>query len=105
MPHESTGKTAKLARPYFGPYRVVNVTPSNAEVRLVDQPDDPTIFVSLDRVRPCYAELPDRSWSGHRSKRKRKSKSSTKAAADLLTLPELEPYTGPLTRSRARANN
>ena len=104
MPHESTGKTAKLARPYFGPYRVLNVTPTNAEVRLVDRPDDPPIFVSLDRVRPCYTELPDRSWSGHRSKRKRKRKSSVKAATEPPTLPELEPYTGPMTRSRARAN-
>ena len=35
MPHESTGKAAKLACPFFGPYRVLSVTPSNAEVRLV----------------------------------------------------------------------
>ena len=65
MPHEATGKAAKLARPYFGPYRIVSVTSSNAEVRLVDKPDDPTIFVSLSCVRPCYSELPDSSWSGH----------------------------------------
>ena len=57
MPHEATGKTAKLARPYFGPYRVLNVTSTNAEVRLIDKPDEPSIFVSLDRVRPCYSCL------------------------------------------------
>ena len=101
MPHESTGKTVKLARPY----RILNMTPTNAEVRLVDMPDDPSIFVSLNRVRPCYAELPNRSWSGHRTKRKRRSKSSATTTADPPASPELPPYTGPVTRSRARAND
>ena len=71
MLNESTGKTAKLARPFFCPYRVLNLTSTNAEVRLVDKPDEPSIFVPLDRVRPCYNELLDRSWSGHSSKSKR----------------------------------
>ena len=53
MPHEGTGKTAKLARPYFGPYRVLSLTTINAEVRLIDKPHDPSIFVLLDMVRPC----------------------------------------------------
>ena len=105
MPHESTGKTAKLARPYFGPYRVLNLTSTNAEVRLVDKPDEQSIFVSLDRVRPCYSELPNRSWSGHSSRRKRKRKSSSKTVVESPTSPELGPYTGPMTRSRTRANN
>ena len=105
MPHESTGKTAKLARPYFGPYRVLNLTSTNAEVRLVDKPDEQSIFVSLDRVRPCYSELPNRSWSGHSSRRKRKRKSSSKTVVESPTSPEFGPYTGPMTRSRTRANN
>ena len=102
MPHEATGKTAKLARPYFGPYRVLNLTTSNAEVRLIDKPDDPSIFVSLDRVRPCYSELPNRSWSGHTSKRKRKRKSSTKTVNEPIVSKE---YTGPMTRSRANTKH
>ena len=52
MPHESTGKAAKLARPFFGPFRILNITPTNVEVRLIDKPDEPSIFVSLSRVRP-----------------------------------------------------
>ena len=47
MPHESTRKAAKLARPFFGPYRVLSVTSSNAEVRLVDRPDEPSILCLL----------------------------------------------------------
>ena len=73
MPHESTGKAAKLARPFFGPYLVLAVTPTNVEVRLVDNPDDPPIFISLNRVRPCYDEIPNISWSGHTTKRKCRS--------------------------------
>ena len=92
MPHEATGKAAKLARPYFGPYRILSLTPTNVEVRLVDKPDDSSMFISLSRIRPCYAELSDTSWSGHTRKRKRnKSANSTPKASSS------EPYTGPIT--------
>ena len=43
---------------------MLNVTPSNVEVCLVDKPAEPSIFVSLDRVRVSYPELGDVSWSG-----------------------------------------
>ena len=99
MPHESTGKAAKLARPFFGPFRVLNVTPTNVEVRLVDRPDEPSIFVALSRVRPCYDEIPDISWSGHTPKRKRRSNPKVlKQPVQTVT-----PYAGPMTRSRTKA--
>ena len=53
---QATGKT-KLARPHFGPYNVLNLTTTNVEVRLINKPDDPLIFVSFDRVRPCYLNV------------------------------------------------
>ena len=80
-------------RPYLDPYRVLNLTPTNAEVRLIEKPDDPSIFVLLDRVRPCYSELPNRSWSGHTSKRKRKRKQTVKEPS----------RTRSINRSRAKA--
>ena len=43
------------------------------EVSLIDKPNDPSIFVSLDRVTPCYPELGDCSWTG-RKRHKTKSK-------------------------------
>ena len=97
MPHEANGKAAKLARPYFGPYRILSLTPTIAEVRLVDQPDDSSMFISLSRVQPCYAELSDQSWSGHTRKRKRNqtAKPAPKQSSS-------EPYNGPITRSRAK---
>ena len=90
MPHKATGKAAKLARPYFGPYRILSLTPTNAEVRLIDKPDEARLFVSLSRIRPCYAELSDTSWSGHTRKRKR-----NKSAKATPTVSSPAPYVGP----------
>ena len=58
---------------YHGPYRVVTVTGTNAEVHLVDDPTADSIFVSLDRVKPCYPELPDISWTGHMKRKAHKN--------------------------------
>ena len=44
------GKSWKFVRPYHGPFRVVSITPTNAEVVLVDKSDEDTIFVLLKRV-------------------------------------------------------
>ena len=51
---------------------MVSVTLTNAEVVLVDKPDEDSIFVLLMRVRPCYDELPDISWTGHSGVKLRK---------------------------------
>ena len=88
MPHEVTGKSWKFARPFFGPYRILSVTPTNVEVRLVDKPEEDPIFVSLDRVRPCYGELPDVSWSGH-SRRKRKKGDDPLPVIVVVTLSDI----------------
>ena len=50
MSRESTGKAAKVVRPFFGPYRVISATPTSVKVRLIDRPGEPTIFVALDLV-------------------------------------------------------
>ena len=80
MPSVITGKTRKLARPYYGPYRVLSVTRTNIEARLVDKPDTDLIFVAVNRVRPCYPELSDASWTGARKGCKRHRLHLKKAA-------------------------
>ena len=77
MPGAVQGKNWKLSRPFYGPYRILSLTPTNAEIHLVDKPSDPAIFVSLNRLRPCYSELSDISWSG-KSKQHRKKQCLTK---------------------------
>lgn len=91
MPSELQGKTWKFARPFHGPFRVLTVTPTNAEVRLVDEPKSDSMFVSLTRVRPCSEELPDLSWRGSSPK-----KYVHRPKADSTPTP----YSGPMTRSR-----
>ncbi len=120
MPSEVQGKDRKLARPYHGPYRVLNITPTNAEVVLIDQPRDPPIFVSLSRVRHCYEEMADVSWSGPRRKRRRRRRTRSKAGAsgsDAVVepppgRPEPSPQqesvpqrAGPITRSMTRTRS
>ena len=64
MPQETTGKDRKLALPYHGPYRVLEVKTNCLLVRPVDRPRDQPILVSMDCVVECSPELPDTSWLG-----------------------------------------
>ena len=47
MPRDVSGKDWKLARPYHGLYRIISLTPTNAEVQLVEKPSDPTLFIAI----------------------------------------------------------
>ena len=100
MPSELHGEEHKLRRPYYGPYRVLNVTETNAEVRLIDSPSDDPIFVNLNRVRLCHPEQGMTTWTGEKKKRQRKRKKpiSTELEPSVAT-----PTTqGPVTRSRTK---
>ncbi len=48
MPTENQGKLRKLARPFYGPYRIEAVTPSNIRAVPVDRPGTEPIIVNLD---------------------------------------------------------
>ena len=100
MPGQVQGKAWKFARPYFGPYEVVGITPTNAEVQLLNHPTVPPIFVSLDRVRKCYEEMTDDVWMDHRQITPRRAQPKTTPASTKETVPA-PPYTGPVTRSRS----
>ena len=100
MPGRVQGKAWKFARPYFGPYEVVGITPTNAEVQLLNHPTVPTIFVSLDRVCKCYDKMTDDVWMGHRQITPRRAQPKMTLASTKETVPP-PPYTGPVTRSRS----
>ena len=100
MPIDVQGQDRKLARPFHGPYRVLAVTPTNAEVRLVGQPTGESIFVSLDRVRRCYLEQGNETWTGKRGHPSRKRRVRKEIAAPSNQgLPAATPRQGPVTRS------
>ena len=98
MPGTVKGKAWKLVKPFHGKYRVVSVTPTNAEVKLANQTGiDAIIFVSLSRVHPCYSEMADVSWSGNSKSRKKTRKQTNKF---VTTTNNVNPHTsGPVTRS------
>ena len=58
-PAERCGKAYKFARPFKGPYRVVKMLPSGAELSLIAEPNGPTIRVALNRLRRCPKEILD----------------------------------------------
>ena len=47
MRSEVQGRTWKFARPFLGPFQILSLTPTNAEVRLVDEPRSESLLVSL----------------------------------------------------------
>ena len=58
-----TGQAYKFARPYHGPYRVLEVVGCEASVVRVDQPQDTPLFVAIDRLWHCLAEIsPGATW-------------------------------------------
>lgn len=61
-PAAKSCKAFKFARPFHGPYRIVTLYDTGAEVRLVDRPQDPCIHIPFDRLRVCLCEIPDESW-------------------------------------------
>ena len=77
MPHETTGKKRKLALPYHGPYRVMDVHLNGLNVKPVDRPGDNPIRVNVDRVTRCYLELPNVSWLGPNTRRSRRNQKFT----------------------------
>ena len=58
MPSETTRKDHKLTRPYHGPYCIVSLTATNAEVKLIERPREPSIFVAVTIATPSNLVLP-----------------------------------------------
>ena len=103
MPSELQGDEHKLRRPYYGPYRVLNVTETNAEVRLIDTPNDDPIFVNLNRVRLCHLEQGITTWTGEKKKRRRKKKKPAPTESVDSTAATPTTTQGPMTRSKTKS--
>lgn len=59
IPSDIMEKNRKLARPYHGPFRIVDLIRTNFEVQLIEHPQDQTIIVATDRLQWCYS---DKNW-------------------------------------------
>ena len=63
MPAAKRGKAYKFAKPFTGPYRIVDVYNNGAEVQLISRPHSESIRVAFNRIRRCPNEIPDISGS------------------------------------------
>lgn len=68
MPRAKQNRHHKFARPFHGPYCVVEKDSNTVLARPVNQPNSQPIRVSLSRVRPCPSQLADIYWPSHSSK-------------------------------------
>ena len=93
-----SGKELEASKTLYGPYRVLQVTPTSVEVRLLDQPKSDSIFVALERVRRCYPEQGDTTWTGHNKHRK---KSRLKGTTQPTGGEAPQPQQGPVTCSKS----
>ena len=59
MPSVRSGPAWKLARPFHGPYRVLDTFNNGVKVRPVDRPHEKPIRVALQRVTRCPDEMQD----------------------------------------------
>ena len=74
-PAEQTGEARKLARPFHGPYRLLEVGPNTAKITPVNRPEEEPLLVSLARLRRCPQEVAeDQFWPTRGAKRQRRSK-------------------------------
>ena len=78
MPKEKATKAYKFARPFHGPFRVVEVLDAGVVVRPVDPWRGESIRVAVNRVRRCPEAVPEgESWPARKSPGKRTSSKKT----------------------------
>ena len=96
-PSEKSGPTRKFARPFFGPYRIVDLESNTAKIRRIDRPREEPILVALERLRKCPPDLADNYWPPDKRRggaRKRRSVAeTTETAPDTDTLVEVNQNT------------
>ena len=98
FPDQVKGKAWKLAWPYHGPYEVI-------ALRLVSSPRNDSIFVAMDRIRACPAEMTDETWMGlnpARPKRVHKRSQPHSSNTKEQCMSDKREYTEPITRSMTR---
>ena len=62
MPAAKACKAYKFARPFYGPYRILEQNELGVVVRPVDKPQSEPIRVAYDRIRKCPNEIPNKFW-------------------------------------------
>ena len=84
-PADNTGPPRKFARPYHGPFRVVEMDVNTAKIRRVDRPDEDALLVAVDRLRYCPTEVPDAFWPPARQRGKKQERGANRLQAGDVT--------------------
>ena len=84
-PAEKTGPARKFARPFHGPYRIVELDSNTAKICHVDRPEEDAILVALERLQKCPEEVANDFWPPQKMKRKRKNKMNASSRKDGFT--------------------
>ena len=53
-------KAYQFARPFHGPYRIIEQSDTGVTVRPIDKPQTEPIRVAYNRIRHCCNSLPDK---------------------------------------------
>ena len=70
MPAAKACKAYKFARPFYGPYRIIEQSNSGVLVRPVDRTHVEPIRVAYDRFHKCTEEISDQFWPNHTKKQR-----------------------------------
>lgn len=84
-PAEKTGERRKFARPFHGPYRVMELGTNDAHIRPVDRPQEEPILVALDRLRRCPDEVEDGFWPPRKTRARGRKKAPKTPVAGAST--------------------
>ena len=102
MPKEKATKAYKFARPFHGPFRVVEVLDAGVVVRLVDPWRGESIRVAVNRVRRCPEAVPEgESWPARKPARKAPGKRTSSKKVD-SSESKLEPRPHSVWKGRLR---
>ena len=80
-----------------------DLTQTNAEVQLIERPQDQTIFVAINCLCRYYPELSDESWTGHKGRSSRRQ--CKRLPEDQSCSANIHRTTGPVTKSMTRKIN
>ena len=87
-PAEKTGEARKFARPFHGPFRVVEIDVNTAKVRRLDRPQEEPILVAIDRLRRCPEEIADDYWPpDKKTKKGRKARAPQTRQTESVSTP------------------
>ena len=107
-PAEKTGEARKFARPFHGPYRVLEMGTNTAKICRVDRPEEEPLLVSLDRLRRCPEEIGEGFWPpdarGSMKKKKKLPPDIAPSDEQPAATPDSNGFSKPESQSRGRRN-